>query len=219
MWVLSLIAFSHRPACFWLRAATGPLGSRAWSFYACMGSTTPQGRCALASFRTPRLVLRASRTPSAPWIGDFGAQYPACIYPCPTLQVRPHDCPRMVRRQSGLLLLSLYDSLIHYSTPVYPDLYHRGAGHAVGAGRIFVRSSPNPTRMASRSAEARMITVSPSSRKRRTAPSGNVSGLVPFQQISSIEPNESGVGPLIVPEAQRSPMRRLVPFEVRCANC
>ena len=126
MWVLSLIAFSHRPACFWLRAATGPLGSRAWSFYACMGSTTPQGRCALASFRTPRLVLPASRTPSAPCIGDFGAQYPACIYPCPTLQVRPHDRPRMARGQSGLLCLSLYDSLIHYSTPVYPDAIPAG---------------------------------------------------------------------------------------------
>src|SRR5207244_822634 len=105
------------------------------SFYACMGSTTPQGRCALASFRTPRLVLPASRTPSAPCIGDFGAQYPACIYPCPTLQVRPHDRPRMARGQSGLLCLSLYDSLIHYSTPVYPDAIPAGGplhgGHGV----------------------------------------------------------------------------------------
>ena len=42
-------------------------------------------------------------------------------FPCPTLQVRPLDRPRMARGQSGLLCLSLYDSLIHYSTPVYPD--------------------------------------------------------------------------------------------------
>src|SRR6202158_5278458 len=65
-----------------LRAATGSLGSRAWSFYACLGSQNPAGRSALASFRTLRLVLPASRTPSAPCICDFGAQYPACIYPC-----------------------------------------------------------------------------------------------------------------------------------------
>src|SRR6266481_864807 len=86
-----------------------------------MGSTTPQGLGTLACFRAPRLVLPASRTPSAPCIGDFGAQYPAYIYPCPTLQVRPLDRPRMARGQSGLLRLSLYDSFIHYSTPVYPD--------------------------------------------------------------------------------------------------
>ena len=42
-----LIAFSPRPAnC--PRAATGSPGSRAWSFSACLGSSTPQGRAALA---------------------------------------------------------------------------------------------------------------------------------------------------------------------------
>src|ERR1022692_2348042 len=42
-----LIAFSPRPAnC--LRATTGSPGSRAWSFSACLGSSTPQGRAALA---------------------------------------------------------------------------------------------------------------------------------------------------------------------------
>jgi hypothetical protein len=40
---LSLIAFSTRPAAFRPRVATGSLGSRAWSFYACVGSSTPQG--------------------------------------------------------------------------------------------------------------------------------------------------------------------------------
>src|SRR6266581_6231987 len=40
---LSLIAFSTRPTSFRLWVATGSLGSRAWSFYACMGSSTPQG--------------------------------------------------------------------------------------------------------------------------------------------------------------------------------
>jgi hypothetical protein len=30
----------------------------------------------------------------------------------------------MARGQSGSLLLSLYDSFIHYFTPVYPDAIH-----------------------------------------------------------------------------------------------
>jgi hypothetical protein len=42
-----LIAFSPRPAnC--PRAATGSPGSRAWSLFACLGPSTPQGRAALA---------------------------------------------------------------------------------------------------------------------------------------------------------------------------
>src|SRR5713101_2857117 len=48
MWVLWLIAFSHRSAALPPRTVTGSLGSRAWSFYACVGSSTPQGRNALA---------------------------------------------------------------------------------------------------------------------------------------------------------------------------
>src|SRR6266852_5839123 len=48
MWVLWLIAFSHRSAALQPRTVTGSLGSRAWSFYACVGSLTPQGRGALA---------------------------------------------------------------------------------------------------------------------------------------------------------------------------
>jgi hypothetical protein len=43
--------------------------------------------------------------------------------PCPTLPVQPRDCPHMAR-QSGSLFLSLYDSFIHYFTPVYPDAIH-----------------------------------------------------------------------------------------------
>ena len=65
MWVLSLIAFSHRPAISRLRAATGSPGSRAWSFYTCLGSTTPPGCDALA-WRTPHRGLPELLTPSAP---------------------------------------------------------------------------------------------------------------------------------------------------------
>jgi len=52
-------AFSHRPAnC--LRAATGPPGSRAWSFSACLGSLTPRGRATLAVTRRRVVAFLAS---------------------------------------------------------------------------------------------------------------------------------------------------------------
>lgn len=97
---LSLIAFSSRPAAFRPRAAMGSLGSRAWSFYACLGSSTPQGT-AHSRYRVPLCCLPYWLTPSAPWIAVFGAHYPAHICPCPTLQVQPRDCPRMTRGQDG----------------------------------------------------------------------------------------------------------------------
>ena len=101
---LSLIAFSSRPAALRPRVATGSLGSRAAQraprFYACMGSSTPQGTARSRS-RAPLYCLPTWLTPSAPWFAVFGAQYPARICPCPTLQVQPYDCPRMARGQDG----------------------------------------------------------------------------------------------------------------------
>jgi hypothetical protein len=41
--------------------------------------------------------------------------------PCPTLQVRGYPPPSHGRGQDGSLFLLLYDSFIHYFTPVYPD--------------------------------------------------------------------------------------------------
>src|SRR6266566_3036310 len=88
MVLLSLIAFSTRPSTFRRRVATGSLGSRAWSLYACMAV--------------------------------FRVQYPA------------HTCPVQRFKYSlataiawlGVRMIAtpfLYDSFIHYSTPVYPD--------------------------------------------------------------------------------------------------
>src|ERR1022692_2304709 len=54
-------------------------------------------------------------TPWASWITDFGAQYPAYRYPCPTLQVQPHDCPRMARGQGGSLFLPC--TTLAFATP------------------------------------------------------------------------------------------------------
>ena len=41
--------------------------------------------------------------------------------PCPTLPVQPYDCPHMVGARLVRYSFLLYDSFIHYSTPVYPD--------------------------------------------------------------------------------------------------
>ena len=66
MRVLSLIAFSLRPAPHCSRAATGSPGSRAWSFSACLGSSTPQGRVALALARNALLPSLQSDAVGSP---------------------------------------------------------------------------------------------------------------------------------------------------------
>ena len=66
-------------------------------------------------YRTPPCCLPGGVTPSASRISVFGAQYPACIYPCPTLQVQPHGCPRMARGQDGSLRLSCMT--LSFTTP------------------------------------------------------------------------------------------------------
>src|SRR5919106_6154145 len=66
-------------------------------------------------YRTPPCCLPVGVTPSAPRIPVFGAQHPACIYPCPMLRVQPHDCPRMARGQDGSLRLSCMT--LSFTTP------------------------------------------------------------------------------------------------------
>jgi hypothetical protein len=51
---LSLIAFSTRPATFRQRVATGSLGSRRWSIYACWGLRLRRARHARASTKLQR---------------------------------------------------------------------------------------------------------------------------------------------------------------------
>src|ERR1017187_810874 len=73
---LSLIAFSLRPA-YCSRAATGYPGSRAWSFSACVGSSTPQDRLRTRVFCAHACGLLVVRRHRRPGTRDFGAQYPA----------------------------------------------------------------------------------------------------------------------------------------------
>jgi hypothetical protein len=60
----------------------GSPGSRAWSFHACLGSATPRRRTTACVSRRRSCCLPPVRTRSARRRFDFGAEYPACVYPC-----------------------------------------------------------------------------------------------------------------------------------------
>ena len=84
------------------------------------------------------LALRRRRLPAPV---DFGAQYPAYRYPCPTLQVQPYDCPRMARGQGGSLLLPC--TTLSFATPCrfYPGAIQSETLRHVGAASLFLRGS------------------------------------------------------------------------------
>ena len=85
----------------------------------------------------------------------------------------------------------------------------RAPAHALGWMRP--RTSP--------SGSPRSTTSSPSSRNVRSLPSPSRSGSVPFQVSSMRLPSLPRSAPEIVPDAIRSPVRTLAPFEVACASC
>ena len=75
-------------------------------------SAGPQRTCVGAR----RVVaFRKARRRWLPATPDFGAQYPAYRYPCPTLRVRPCDRPRMARGQGGSLRLPC--TTLPFATP------------------------------------------------------------------------------------------------------
>ena len=62
--------------------------------------------------------------------------------------------------------------------------------------------------------DPRIVTVSPSLMNLLSVPSGIATGLVPFQEISRIDPKDHSLGPEIVPDAIISPPRILHPLTV-----
>src|ERR1039457_4869734 len=111
--------FPFRPAAL-RRSGSGRVSrfsraQRAPGFSACVGSSTPQDRPRTRVFLCTAVWPSDGLTPWASWITDFGAQYPAYRYPCPTLQVQPHDCPRMARGQGGSLFLPC--TTLAFATP------------------------------------------------------------------------------------------------------
>src|SRR5665811_1883840 len=95
-----------------------------------MGSLTPQ--CLRRTRDLPHTAVLPSGSPVTVGASDFGyfgahqlQGYPACTCPYPTLRVRRYRRPHMARGQDGFAIPFLYDSFIHYFTPVYPDASRR----------------------------------------------------------------------------------------------
>ena len=80
---------------------------------------------ALALYRASQCCLPVSLTPSAPLILAFSeltiSGYPAYTCPYPTLQVRGFPPPSHGLGSGWFATPFLYDSFIHYFTPVYPN--------------------------------------------------------------------------------------------------
>ncbi len=125
---LSLIAFSTRPAALRPRVATGPLGSRAWSFYACMGSWRKNlkahfdsaGHGTLAFARTALLPSGMADTVGS-LICRFRSSIPSPHIPLSNASSAASRSPSHGSGPGWFAIPFLYDSHIHYSTPVYPD--------------------------------------------------------------------------------------------------
>jgi hypothetical protein len=114
---LPLIAFPLRPAAFPPRAITGPPGSRAWSFSACVGSSTPQDRCALA------IIVRS---PVAFWRSDTMGFLEHRIS---ELNTQPTDTPvQRFECDVTAALAWLGARVVRYSFPVrlFHSLLHAG---------------------------------------------------------------------------------------------
>ena len=113
---LSLIAFPLRPALL-SRAAAGPPGSRAWSFSACLGSSTPRDCDVLA-------LAHAALLPSG--LAD------AVGFPQPTiseLHTQPTDTPDQRFKYSLTTVLAWPGARAdRYSFPVrlFHSLLHAG---------------------------------------------------------------------------------------------
>ena len=102
------------------RTMTGPLGSRAWSFYACMGSSTPQGRGALA---LSHLALLRSGLQDAvrSLIRRFRSSIPSPHMPLSNASSAASRPPSHGSGPGWFAVPYPYDFCHHCSTPVYPD--------------------------------------------------------------------------------------------------
>src|SRR6516225_9882447 len=120
MWGLSLIAFPHRPAIFRPRVATGPLGSRAWSFYTCVGSSTPQGRAALALSHIAFLRSGCLDTVRS-LIRRFRSSISRLHIPLSNASSAASQPPSHGSGPGWFAVPCPYDFFHHCSMPVYPD--------------------------------------------------------------------------------------------------
>src|SRR5215831_17816090 len=137
---LPLIAFSFRPTLLhagqpWgLPVLAHEVSLHAWGLR--LRGTAAHSRC-----RAQQCCLLVGRHHGLPETRDFGAQYLACRYPCPTLQAQPYDCPHMARGQGGSLhlpctTLSFATSCRFYPGAVRPSRLGRACPRCgMGQGR------------------------------------------------------------------------------------
>jgi hypothetical protein len=74
-----------------------------------------------SQYRAPPYCLPVRDTPSASRISDFGAQFPSLHIPLSNASSAASRLPSHGSGPGWFATPFLYDSLIHYSTPVYPD--------------------------------------------------------------------------------------------------
>jgi hypothetical protein len=122
-WGLSLIAFPHRPAphpsgCgrrLGLSVLARGVSIHAWGLRL-------RGMAAHLRYRTPPCCLPGGETPSASRIPVFGAHLPSLYIPLSNASSAASRLPSHGSGPGWFATPFLYDSLIHCSTPVYPDV-------------------------------------------------------------------------------------------------
>jgi hypothetical protein len=75
------------------------------------------------SSATSQYCLPPRTTRSASRMGDFGAQWLACVFPCQLHHVQPHGYPHMTRGHNGAAPPFMWGSFIPNSMPVYPGAF------------------------------------------------------------------------------------------------
>jgi hypothetical protein len=111
---LPLIAFSLRPTLLLCGRQRGlPVLAYEVSLHAC--GLRLRGTAAHSRYRALPCCLLVRPHHGLPETFDFGAQYPAYRYPCPTLQVQPYGYPHMARGQDDSLYLSC--TTLSFATP------------------------------------------------------------------------------------------------------
>lgn len=184
--VLALAAVQSGAAIL-LRERVGRLLRRPW-LWAAVVVLNLSALTILCWHQVPNLIVSIAST----WSGGS----------VPGLTDLPADPSWLVARVGWLLLFAL----ILVGLVAVMSRYE-ATRPATGANASRVPSGPG--------AEAVSTTSSSSSRNVRVEPSGSVSGRVPSQVSSVIEPQLAGSVPETVPEANRSPVRDQAPFTVQ----
>ena len=102
------------------RTVTGHLSSRAWSFYACVGSSTPQGRAALALSHIAFLRSGCLDTVRS-LIRRFRSSISRLHIPLSNASSAASRPPSHGSGPGWFAIPYPYDFFHHCSTPVYPD--------------------------------------------------------------------------------------------------